>query len=62
MNIVMIMSGGVGKRFGASIPKQYANIKGRPIIDYVIDAVGMSKKCNKVICVIDKQYINIDMK
>ena len=41
MNIVMIMSGGVGKRFGANIPKQYANLKGKPIIDSVIDAVNM---------------------
>lgn len=62
MNIVMIMSGGVGKRFGASIPKQYANLKGRPIIDYVIDAVNMSKKCDKVVCVIDKQYISLSDK
>lgn len=62
MNIVMIMSGGVGKRFGASIPKQYANLKGKPIIDYVIDAVNASKKCDKVVCVIDKQYIGLSEK
>lgn len=56
------MSGGVGKRFGARIPKQYAYVNGRPIIDYVVDAVNSSKKCDKVICVIDKQYINLSKK
>ena len=38
MNIVIIMSGGVGQRFGAAIPKQYNLIAGRPVIDYVVDA------------------------
>lgn len=55
MNIVMIMSGGVGKRFGAPIPKQYTKLKGRPVIDYVIDAAKKSKLCDKILVVIDEQ-------
>ncbi|MGN1299249.1 MAG: 2-C-methyl-D-erythritol 4-phosphate cytidylyltransferase, partial [Candidatus Scatovivens sp.] len=58
MNIVMIMSGGVGKRFGASIPKQYVKLNGKPVIDYVVSAVKKSKLTDKIVVVIDKEYIN----
>ncbi len=57
MNIVMLMSGGVGKRFGSVIPKQYNNLLGRPVIDYVIDAINGSRLADKVVCVIDSQCI-----
>ena len=49
MNIIIIMSGGVGNRFGANIPKQYCKLNGRPVIDYVIDAAKGSKVADKVI-------------
>lgn len=55
MNIVMIMSGGIGKRFGAPIPKQYTLLKGRPVIDYVIEAAKGSKLADKILIVIDEQ-------
>ena len=56
MNIVMIMSGGVGERFGAVIPKQYNMIAGKPVIDFVIEAVNASKKADKVIVVMDPKW------
>jgi len=56
MNIVIIMSGGVGRRFGSMIPKQYNLINGRPVIDYVLDAVSASKKTDKTIVVMDEQW------
>lgn len=55
MNILMIMSGGVGKRFGAPIPKQYTLLKGRPVIDYVIESAKKSRQADKILVVIDKQ-------
>lgn len=58
MNIVIVMSGGVGARFGAMIPKQYNLICGRPVIDYVLDAVEASKKTDRVVIVMDQQWIN----
>lgn len=58
MNIVIIMSGGVGARFGAVIPKQYNLIAGRPVIDYVIDAVLESRLTDKVVVVMDPQWRN----
>lgn len=58
MNIVILLSGGVGKRFGATIPKQYNMIAGRPVIDYVIDAVKESKEADHTVVVMDQQWIN----
>lgn len=58
MNIVVIMSGGIGKRFGSVVPKQYNLISGVPVIDYVIDAVKDSKLTDKVVVVIDDQWIS----
>lgn len=59
MNIVIIMSGGVGNRFGANIPKQYCELKGRPVIDYVIDAAKASKKADKVVVVANPECISL---
>ena len=56
MNIVIIMSGGVGARFGATIPKQYNLIAGKPVIDYVIDAVQESASVDRIVVVMDKQW------
>ncbi|MCI8838216.1 MAG: NTP transferase domain-containing protein [Hungatella sp.] len=58
MNIVLIMSGGIGNRFGAVIPKQYSLIVGRPVIDYVIDAIEDSRYTDKVVVAIDRQWID----
>lgn len=62
MNAVIIMSGGVGKRFGSMIPKQYNLIGGQPVIDYVVDAVKLSRKTDKVVVVIDEQWIEYSEK
>ena len=58
MNIVIVMSGGVGSRFGGMLPKQYNLIAGRPVIDYVLDAVDHSAKTDRVVIVMDQQWIN----
>ena len=53
MNIALILSGGVGKRFASDLPKQYNLINGKPVIDYVIEACQNSKLTDKVIVVCD---------
>ena len=37
-NVILIMSGGVGSRFGADCPKQYCIMGGKQITEYAIDA------------------------
>ncbi|MCD7775563.1 MAG: 2-C-methyl-D-erythritol 4-phosphate cytidylyltransferase [Clostridiales bacterium] len=59
MNIIIIMSGGVGNRFGADIPKQYCRLNGRPVIDYVIDAAKGSKAADKVLVVADPSCVHL---
>lgn len=55
-NIIMITAGGVGQRFGATIPKQYLLLNGRPVISYVIDACKKSKYVDSILVVSDPSY------
>ncbi len=51
MNIALILSGGVGKRFAAGLPKQYNLVNGRPVIDYVIKACQNATLVDKIVVV-----------
>ncbi len=53
MNIIAILANGVGERFASNIPKQFHNINGKMVIEYVIDAALLSKKANKIIIATD---------
>lgn len=52
----MITAGGVGERFGANIPKQYVELRGRQIISYVIEACRQSRLADAVIVVAHPNY------
>ena len=56
-NVIMIMSGGIGARFGADCPKQYNNMNGRPVIDYVVDACKRSIQVDEIIIVASEMYL-----
>jgi len=58
MNIVIILSGGVGLRFGSSLPKQYHKINGQPIIDYVIQAARAAQAVDRIVVVCDASYVD----
>lgn len=57
MNIAMIMSGGVGRRFGAELPKQYHMLNGKRVIDYVIDACKAARQVDQIVVVCDPSYV-----
>ena len=59
MNVAIILSGGTGKRFGTKLPKQYSNLCGRPVIDYVLESVSNTKTIDEIVLVIDKEYIKL---
>lgn len=49
MNIAIILSGGIGTRLGASIPKQYVEVGGKPIIAYCVDTFSKRKDIDYLI-------------
>lgn len=49
-NIILLLSGGIGIRMGAKIPKQYIEIKGRPLFSYAL--AGMRASCVDAIQVV----------
>ncbi len=57
MNIVCILAGGTGNRFGSPVPKQYHFINGRPVIGYVIDA-AIKSIADEVIVVAEAEKID----
>lgn len=56
MQVVLILGGGIGKRFGTALPKQFNAIDGKPVIDYVIDAAMQSRRTDRIVVVCDPQY------
>lgn len=57
-NVIMITAGGVGARFGSSVPKQYVEINGRQVISYVIEACRQSRQADAVVVVAHPDYHN----
>lgn len=57
-NVVLVMSGGSGTRFGADRPKQYCDMIGRPVIEYVLDACKLSKNADQVVIVTAQEYVD----
>lgn len=55
-NIIMITAGGVGERFGSSVPKQYVEINGRKVISYVIEACKRSQLADAILVVAHPKY------
>lgn len=55
-NIIMITAGGVGQRFGSSVPKQYVEINGRKVISYVIEACKQCKQADAILVVAHPNY------
>lgn len=56
-NVILVMSGGVGSRFGADCPKQYCLMDGRMVIDYVIDACRKTKNVDQIVVVASDSYV-----
>lgn len=57
-NVILVMSGGVGSRFGADCPKQYCLMDGRMVIDYVMDACRKTKEVDEIVIVASEQYVD----
>ena len=56
MNTALILSGGVGLRLGADIPKQYIEVNGKTILSYCLEAVSGSPAVDAIQIVADKKW------
>jgi 2-C-methyl-D-erythritol 4-phosphate cytidylyltransferase len=54
-NVGVILAGGVGRRFGSNLPKQYHQINGRMLIEYVVEALSQAKLVEQILLVGDME-------
>lgn len=59
MNIAAIFAGGVGSRMGGSIPKQFLEIYGKPIIVHTIEKFQYNENIDKIYIGCKKEYISL---
>ena len=57
-NYVILLAGGVGKRMGTDIPKQFLEVDGKPIIVYSIENFQRKQKKKKIVVVCVKDWID----
>lgn len=53
MNVALILSGGIGKRLGSSIPKQYIEVDGKMVISYCLSCFLNCSQIDKIQIVAD---------
>ena len=53
----VILAGGVGSRMGGDKPKQYLNLKGKPIIVYTIEKFYTCPEFEKIIVLCPAQWV-----
>ena len=57
MNIAIIFAGGVGQRMGSSIPKQFLNVYGKPIIIHTLEKFQYHDEIDKIYVACKKELI-----
>ena len=58
MNIAIILAGGIGKRMGSSVPKQFIEVNGKPIIAYSLENFQRNPQIDKIVVVCVKDWID----
>ena len=56
MNIAVILAGGIGKRFGSPVPKQFLPLAGKTVIEYSIDTFCQHPAIDEVAVVVHPDY------
>ena len=56
--IAVILSGGLGSRFGGELPKQFTKLAGKAIIEYTIDVFQNSDEIDEIFIVAQIQHVD----
>ncbi len=57
-NYAIILAGGIGKRMGSDIPKQFLEVAGKPIIVHSIENFQKNPQIEKILVVCVKEWID----
>ena len=57
-NIAIILAGGKGERFNATLPKQFAKVAGKTVIEHTIDCFEQHGQIDEIAVVINPSYID----
>ncbi len=55
-NYVILLAGGIGKRMGTDIPKQFLEVEGKPIIVYTLEKFQRNNHIEKIVVVCIKEW------
>lgn len=58
MNIALILAAGIGSRMGLDEPKQFALVKGKPLLYYSVHAFETYSEVDSIVVVTNKEYIS----
>ena len=58
MNILLMMMGGSGTRFGADIPKQYTIVEDAPIFSYIVKKYNDIPEIDRIVIVSHADWID----
>ena len=58
MNYTVIFAGGIGSRMGSSIPKQFLEVAGKPIIIHTIEKFAEHPEIDGIVVVSKEEYID----
>lgn len=59
MNIALLIAGGVGKRMGQEIPKQFINVLDKPVIIYTLEAFQQNQNIDVIAVVCLNQWEHV---
>ncbi len=59
LNIAVILAGGAGNRMQSVLPKQFLEVKGKPVIAYAIDAFEGHPAIDEIAVVIHPAYMHL---
>ena len=57
MNIAIVLAGGIGSRVGSSVPKQFIEVLGKPILIYTLETFQQAQTIDEIVLVCLKSHI-----